>query len=88
MVDELRMQRLEPRLMDFAGAEQRAGREDCLLSCLLKLEVAHIRILGVGLPMAGVKGDIWQGYPSSLGTQLLLPAHEAGVPDKDLPQLA
>ncbi len=39
---------------------RRAGREDGLLSCLLKLEACHVRILDIGLSMAGVKGDIWK----------------------------
>ena len=82
------MSRYEGRVVDFAGEDQRAGKGDCLFIVLLKVEVVAVRALGLGLPVAIVRGDIRQGFPSSTVPCLLKAQIDAGVPPKDIVQLA
>ena len=86
-MDELRMLCLEPDLVIYAGAEQRAGQEDTLLVALLKIELLYVRVVGAGLPLVYVKGDIEQGFPSARARLLLAAAWRAGLPDRHLIQL-
>ena len=72
------MMRLEPDLMIYAGEEQRAGQEDILLIAVLKFELMVVRLVGLGMPLAYVKGDIEQGFPSARNMLLLAAAWRAG----------
>ena len=54
---------------------------------MLKFELMIIRLVGLGMPLAYVKGDIEQGFPSARNMLLLAAAWRAGVPDRDLIQL-
>lgn len=85
--DELRMQRYEGRLMIYAGHEQRAGKEDSLITVVFKFEVVAVRLYGVGLPLVATKGDMMQGFPSARSGMLLTGGRRAQLPNRDLLQL-
>ncbi len=61
----LGMLRLEPAMWAMVGSYQQGGRSGTVVLLVAKAEAGRIRIRGLGLPLAALKCDVRQGFPSA-----------------------